>query len=161
MQSWTSASPVENTSQVYYQRRMQGELVSGLYIADGQNAAVLGVSQQWAGRSELGCADFVYCGSIAPFVLSQSRFDAVAAAGSILTSEFGLRGVFGIDFILDADKLWLLEINPRITASAEVCQPLLPINIVAEHVRALDDCRIQQRLSAVVLKSAIATAISR
>ena len=132
----TTTDGIAGGGQVY-QRRVAGELVSGLFIADGQSAAVLGVSQQLAGCPELGSAEFVYCGSLAPLVLSKSQFEALQLTGRVLASEFGLCGVFGIDFVLDDGTLWLLEINPRITASAEVCQPLLPFNIVAEHVRAL------------------------
>ena len=136
MQNLTMTSRHAGVGQVY-QRRVAGELVSGLFIADGQSAAVLGVSQAWAGRHEVGSGQFVYCGSLAPRVLRKSQFEALQLTGRVLASEFGLCGVFGIDFIIDDGTLWLLEINPRITASAEVCQPLLPFNIVAEHVRAL------------------------
>ena len=138
VQRLTSTICNRKANQVY-QRSVHGDLVSGLFIADGHQASLLGISQQWAGRSELGCQEFSYCGSIAPYVVSQSQYHAVRVTGEFLTSEFGLRGIFGIDFVLDNDNLWLLEINPRITASAEVCGRLIPLNIVEEHVRAMAD----------------------
>ena len=39
------------------------------------------------------------------------------AAASAIAAGAGLRGVCGLDFVLSAGKLWLLEVNPRIPAS--------------------------------------------
>jgi predicted ATP-grasp superfamily ATP-dependent carboligase len=135
--SGAAACVAQNKANLVYQRRVTGELVSGLYLADGQTSTLLAVSHQWSGRSELGCAEFVYCGSISPCVLNDSHWRALSAAGNVFASRFGLRGVFGIDFIREGDRLWLLELNPRITASAEVCQKMLPLNIVEEHLRVM------------------------
>ena len=33
-----------------------------------------------------------------------------------------LHGLFGIDFVLDRDRVWLTEVNPRYTASVEVLE---------------------------------------
>ena len=51
---------------------------------------------------------------------------------------FGLRGLFGIDFLLDdAGRAWLTEINPRYTASVEVFEMALGLPLLADHVRAV------------------------
>ena len=45
------------------------------------------------------------------------RFRAVCAE---VASRFGVRGAFGVDGIWDGRELWVLEVNPRPTASLEL-----------------------------------------
>jgi predicted ATP-grasp superfamily ATP-dependent carboligase len=43
--------------------------------------------------------------------------------GILLVDRFNLRGLFGVDVIVDADKrIWILEVNPRYTASMELLE---------------------------------------
>ena len=42
--------------------------------------------------------------------------------GKSAANYFDLSGVFGIDFIVAQEQLWILEINPRIPASAEILE---------------------------------------
>lgn len=68
---------------------------------------------------------FRYAGSIGPINparLAGSTLAEFKRVGSLVASHFGLSGIFGVDFVLEQDNLWLLEINPRITASAELIE---------------------------------------
>ncbi len=58
----------------------------------------------------------------APEQVDLKAFEQAAAWGKVLTSEFGLKGIFGCDFVWDGQRLWLLEVNPRFTASVEVVE---------------------------------------
>jgi len=44
-----------------------------------------------------------------------------------------LRGLFGLDLIRGQDGLWLIEVNPRYTASMELLEGLSGRSFVAEH----------------------------
>jgi predicted ATP-grasp superfamily ATP-dependent carboligase len=58
--------------------------------------------------------------------------------GRVLAWEFGLVGLFGIDYILRGDEPWALEVNPRYTASVEVLELALRRPLLAEHLQACD-----------------------
>ncbi len=56
---------------------------------------------------------------------------ALRAACEAVVARFGVRGAFGIDAIWDGRDLWVLEVNPRPTASLELFGP----GTFALHVR--------------------------
>ena len=49
----------------------------------------------------------------------------------------GYRGHFGIDFVVDSERTWLIEINPRLTASMALYSAFRPL-LARAHLRALD-----------------------
>ena len=46
----------------------------------------------------------------------------VLMARTIVEHAAGLQGLFGLDFRLDGDQIWVTEINPRYTASVEILE---------------------------------------
>jgi predicted ATP-grasp superfamily ATP-dependent carboligase len=60
----------------------------------------------------------------------------IVCCGRVIGSEFGLRGLFGIDFMVDDAVAWLTEVNPRYTASVEVFESALGISLLGDHVQA-------------------------
>ena len=42
--------------------------------------------------------------------------------GEVISGEFGLRGLFGVDAIKRQDSIYPVEANPRYTASVEVLE---------------------------------------
>jgi predicted ATP-grasp superfamily ATP-dependent carboligase len=56
----------------------------------------------------------------------------------VVISGLGLRGLVGIDFILRNQHPWLVEINPRYTASVEVLELALGRSLLADHCRVFD-----------------------
>ncbi len=65
-------------------------------------------------------------------VLAQVR--RISAA---LTREFGLVGVNGFDFVLNAGRVIPLEVNPRYSASMELIERACGLSIFDMHVRAI------------------------
>jgi len=63
-----------------------------------------------------------------------ARDATLSKIGDVLTREFELSGLFGVDFILDGEQIWPLEVNPRYTASVEVCERATGDNAIAFHV---------------------------
>jgi predicted ATP-grasp superfamily ATP-dependent carboligase len=47
-------------------------------------------------------------------------------------------GIFGVDYILQDDEPWLVEVNPRYTASVEVIELALGRSLLAEHRSACE-----------------------
>ena len=61
----------------------------------------------------------------------------------MFTSHFGLKGACGIDFIVKwhdktGPKPFILEINPRYTASMEIIEAAYGLNIYSLHLMAVD-----------------------
>jgi predicted ATP-grasp superfamily ATP-dependent carboligase len=111
----------------YYQRRIAGLPFGAVYLASSQGTFLLGLSLQLTCRSDDGKRPFRYAGSVGPERLANlaatgldEKLDKI---GGLATSGFRLSGIFSLDFILDEMRTpWLLEINPRYTASVELIE---------------------------------------
>jgi predicted ATP-grasp superfamily ATP-dependent carboligase len=106
---------------------------------------LLGLTEQLIGRRELGARGLIWCGNILPLSVPSSERQAVI--GSVrttaekLTRTYGLQGVNGVDFVLGRDEggrpvPYLLEVNPRYTASMELLEWAYGLNIFDLHVRS-------------------------
>ena len=121
-----SSSELSDAEPFYFQSRMSGVTHSAVFHNDDDDVAFLGVTQQLVSPELSNAPDpFVYCGSIGPLQdAAAERFRRIlTTAAELLVSQCGLRGIFGIDFIPDADGTpWILEVNPRYTASVEIIE---------------------------------------
>jgi len=126
------------------------ELVAGVpasvtFVADGRESMVLGLTEQILGHEALGATGFGWCGNLAPLDLggreSVVREQVVDMVGG-LSRRFGLRGVNGVDLVIDVardgrPRTNLVEVNPRFCASMELLERSLGVSIYELHVRAL------------------------
>ena len=139
------------------QEFIPGKSCSAAFVADGQNARIIGITEQLVGHSEFGARGFQYCGNILPLpelMDQRSRrkiIDQVELLASFLTKAHGLSGVNGIDFILNRDEVWLTEINPRYSASMELMERAYRFPIFHFHAqsiieRKLPDVRLEDFL---------------
>lgn len=125
---------------VYYQERVDGILHSAVYVANGVESALLGVSRQFAGRRD---APFVYRGSLGPLELAPTEMAEIGRVGDVVAKRFELRGLFGIDFILGEGVPWPIEVNPRYTASVEVLELATGCSFLALHRVACTEGRVE------------------
>ena len=88
---------------------------------------------------------FKYVGNILPLteksILSQVKDIEVinkemAATSEKLIKKFNLIGSNGVDYILNKNGLYVLEINPRIQGTFECVQQALNINMLEAHIKA-------------------------
>lgn len=126
-------------SDAYWQQQVGGTPIAALFVGTGRQAVLYGASTQWVGEPCTGAARFQYCGSVAPLIVSESIDRELQRIGSALTQAFELRGLFGVDLMLRDQELWLLEVNPRYTASAEACERAGAGSAIAAHVAACQD----------------------
>ncbi|QDS97287.1 ATP-grasp domain-containing protein [Adhaeretor mobilis] len=125
-----------STQAPFYQKRIDGKQSSATFVANGKQATLLGVTEQLIGEPWTGADEFQYCGSITGLELSSSTLQLVERIGQTLAMEFGLQGIFGIDFILEDEQIWLLEVNPRWPASLELLEQAGQFSGIALHVAA-------------------------
>lgn len=119
-----------------FQEKVSGDSVSALFVGRPSESDTpltrgptgsarpvcqfIGCTEQLVGDPRLGAAPFSYCGSVGPIELPLAQKRIIERLGNRLTEKFGLRGFFGIDLIISPESVWLVDINPRITASAEL-----------------------------------------
>jgi hypothetical protein len=115
---------------IIYQQLISGSPASATFVADHQGCRLIGCSLQLCGWSSLGAGEFQFCGNYGPITLPTALIAKIEAVGQLTAARAGLRGVFGIDFILpdgprsgpgtqNSDP-YFLEVNPRLTASHEL-----------------------------------------
>jgi predicted ATP-grasp superfamily ATP-dependent carboligase len=126
---------VDRETPTYYQERIDGPSFSAAFVGDRGGARLIGVTRQLLGRPG---APFAYRGSVGPCGLGAAVEGRIATLGRALANDFGLVGLFGIDFILKDEHPWPVEVNPRLTASVEVLELALGLPLLAEHRRACD-----------------------
>ena len=103
----------------YFQQELDGLPVSAIACCDGHGTSVVGMTLQWSGWPELGAENFRFCGNLGPLTVPPRLIAAVQSAAAALFNRAGNpRGVLGLDMLLTPDRCWLLEVNPRIPASA-------------------------------------------
>lgn len=124
-----------------YQEYLKGKPCSFTFISDGMsNSLVLGITeQQIRGKSYTG-RDFGYAGNLFPLETSGQRtlLETVANIASFLTVRYGLRGLNGVDFILHEGECWVIEVNPRYSASVELFELAYGFSMIKLHLLACD-----------------------
>jgi predicted ATP-grasp superfamily ATP-dependent carboligase len=126
----------ESIRDVVYQCRVEGVPCAAVYVAVNGNATPLGVTKQLIGEPWLNSQDFQYSGSVGPYPISEAARNTLVRLGDVLAVEFELVGLFGVDFILDGDEVWTVEVNPRYTASVEIVERYSGACAIGAHVEA-------------------------
>jgi predicted ATP-grasp superfamily ATP-dependent carboligase len=81
---------------------------------------------------------WIYRGSLAPYAVSPSVLASLERFATTVAQSTGIRGLWQADFQVDPKgQLWLLEINPRWSASMELHEILQGYSWITEHVRIL------------------------
>jgi len=116
-----ASRPDRAEQEIYYQQRIAGISISGLFVADGTRAVVLGFSEQWSMPTER--QPYRYGGAVRPASVAPCTVDALTATIQRLVAAVPLRGLNSADFLVDGERYWLLEINPRPGATLEIFEP--------------------------------------
>jgi uncharacterized protein len=138
--SWSSGQPVPRGT--YLQERIPGSPGSVIFAADGTRAVVLGLSRQLVGEARFGAGSYRYCGSLigsqgSPVFSHQAELLATAISmAGVLTEEFGLVGLNGVDFMASQGIPYPIEINPRFSASMELLERMHGVSMFEIHRRA-------------------------
>jgi predicted ATP-grasp superfamily ATP-dependent carboligase len=130
--------PQELVQSHHLQEYVEGDAHAAVYVADGKDARLLGVTQQLVGESWLHAAPFHYCASIGPVTLPNGLHEQLEHLGCVLGAEAGLRGLFAVDLIVRDGRAWPVEVNPRYTASVEVHEYATGLCWLAWHRRVFD-----------------------
>ena len=108
----------------YWQYYQQGFNHSVLFLADGETISILGFNTQWTTQSFLFSGIINHCS-----IPEQNKLDIIVYV-KILSKVFKLKGLNSLDFIFYDNKVYVLEINARISASMQ----LYGDNVLLNHI---------------------------
>ena len=124
----------------YYQRKMEGIPFSLTFLSNGQKLKVLGFNTLWCRDTGAGIP-FLYEGAINHVNLTEEQRLAALDHATYLVREFELVGLNSVDFILSDERVFVLEVNPRIPATFELYETRHG-NLMRDHINACVHARL-------------------
>jgi predicted ATP-grasp superfamily ATP-dependent carboligase len=106
----------------YIQAVAAGRPVSALFVANGREAQVIGLSVQWAAATPV--QPFRYGGCAGPVRLAPKLEDEIARACHAIVATTGLVGLNSLDMLIEGDGFTILEVNPRPGATLDLFDAL-------------------------------------
>lgn len=151
-----------NAATTYQQAYIEGQSISVLFLAGiafGSVAApvsIIGFNEQWVSGDRL--QPFKFGGMVSHIDLADTIKLKLQSIVQQLVQTFGLIGLNSIDVIVQADAVYVLEVNPRLSASfALYLQDYLHekrVNLLHEHLNVCSANVKQQNQQAVLTLNA-------
>lgn len=129
---------------IYIQQFIRGIDASTSVISTGTKSKTLTVNEQIIGDKRLDAPRrFGYCGNIIPLPVEKEIETQISQYSEKICTELGLKGSNGVDFII-ADKLYLIEVNPRFQNTIDIVEESLEINLVKAHIKSINQKLIKK-----------------
>ena len=129
VRDWTGSEFIGE--QDYFQRYVEGPVISVIFLADGERSQTLGWNTQWT-RS----GDYLWAGAVNRADLNDHQRDVVSSYVEALVSSLKLRGLNSVDFVLQGASPKLLELNPRPGGTLELYDRDYQKGLLYWHVKA-------------------------
>ncbi len=113
--------------QAYFQEKLAGTPISMLFVADGNTAQLIGFNQQLTAPTK--SLPYRFAGAVSNVALQPSIHEVFEHAAQKLASALHLRGICSLDAIVDGEDVWVLELNPRLSATFHLYENLLPLHL--------------------------------
>jgi predicted ATP-grasp superfamily ATP-dependent carboligase len=114
---------------------VRGVDASASVLSTGKQALTVAISEQLLGLKGLGpITRFGWCGSVTPLRTKFAK--EIEEIANSVTTDLGLVGTNGIDFVIGANGPVVVEINPRFQASLNTIESALGLNMVDAHIRS-------------------------
>ncbi|MEJ2593402.1 MAG: ATP-grasp domain-containing protein, partial [Candidatus Thiodiazotropha sp.] len=133
--AWFDREHAVSDAACYYQRYLEGSVMSALFIADGRRHRTIGYNRLGF-RTSNAPAPFLYAGAVGQASLPGIPRRRVERMVEKLVGKLRLRGINSIDFIVNRDGVFLLDLNARPTATLELYEHLTSDGWMRHHVRA-------------------------
>jgi predicted ATP-grasp superfamily ATP-dependent carboligase len=114
----------------YYQQWIDGRSISMLFVANAHRIEVVGFNEQWLSPTEK--IPFRYGGAVGNVALPLKIKQQLIEAAEKLTIEFGLIGLNSLDVVVSENVAYVLEINPRLSATFDLYEG----NLMDIHIKA-------------------------
>ena len=104
----------------YLQEFIDGVPMSATFCRLDSNVRLLGCALQLSGCAALNAPPFWFCGNAGPVRVSLQLHQQFQKIGQCLGNRWPIRGLFGVDVIVQGGEVFVIEVNPRLTASHEL-----------------------------------------
>lgn len=149
------ASATGNRANGYFQRQAEGQAGSLLFLANGRDIRAVGCNRALPAPPEAPSA-WAYSGATRLTGADMGCPVGPRDAALALTRALGLVGLNGIDFVVDGQDWWLLELNPRPTATLALWDVAPMPSLFRLHVQA---CRGRLPVSLPSPRGGLASAV--
>ncbi len=119
----------------YFQKLQSGRTLSVLFAADGHEARVIGINEQWTAALHSARLTAMAARSVA-WCCPRPCKHGLRHCSVELVRSTGLVGLNGLDFLFDGNEPCVLEINPRPTATIDLYDADFDNGLLAFHLRA-------------------------
>jgi uncharacterized protein len=124
----------------YLQELIDGMPASIVFAAAGGRTVPLGLCRQLIGDEAFGSSAFRYCGNILTAAGEDDELlEPASAVARVVSDEFRLVGVNGIDLVAAGRVPYAVEVNPRWCASMELVERAYGISVFGAHAEACRD----------------------
>lgn len=147
----------------YWQKYVYGFSMGAVFIAANGKATLWGITHPLFGRKwptgtvvlppepiiEGQRADVDYAGSIGPVKLAAWIQMEIEHIGQTIARLGKLLGIFGVDLVIEpgAKRIYVIEVNPRWTASVEILERATGLNAFQLHRAACETGTIPAKIS--------------
>lgn len=104
----------------FAQRPVAGKVLGISYVGLGDRAVLVGACRLL--KKRLGPFPFVFAGAIGPLIPAPAVRQRLQRLGDAFVQASGITGPFNVDVVQNGETIWLLEINPRFSASMEIVE---------------------------------------
>ena len=127
--SWVNKANQTLEPNCYYQQYIEGYSISLLFLADGASIEVIGFNEQWLNPNV--AMPFRYGGAVSNITLASDIQQQLIMSAQKITLAFGLLGLNSLDAIVAEDIVYILEINPRLSATVGL---YADSNLLQQHI---------------------------
>jgi uncharacterized protein len=124
------------TPNTYYQRYAAGKNYSVSFLANRRRALIVGFNEPW--NIALGDWPYCYLGAINHVSLPRKIIERIQRDLDAIVRETGLAGLNGMDFIVDGDDYWVIEVNPRPSGTLDLYDADCSEGLFHWHLNASD-----------------------
>lgn len=133
--NWLEKSNNDIGAEYYYQEFISGDVFSVLFLANGNEAKLIGFNQQLKSEDYVD-RPFLYKGAIKLNKILIYNIEVIESIINKITIEADLRGLCGLDYVInEAGEVVVIEVNPRPPATFELHEG--KISLFNAHLAAL------------------------
>lgn len=131
-------SPVDDT--FILQEYIDGNSISSSFLSyPNGEVDIITASHQIIGSNRLNAANFLYCGNVTPLVNHSDKIDNISTK---ISRMYNLVGSNGIDFIMQNNRFYVLEVNPRIQGTFENIENSFDFNLADAHINSCNNHKV-------------------
>ena len=133
----TSAAQNQNDSaNCYYQRFIEGKNYSVSFLANRERSFIVGFNEPWS--IALGDWPYCYLGAINRAQIPREMIARIQRDIDVIVRDTGLVGLNGMDFIVNGDDYFVIEINPRPSGTLDLYDGDCREGLFHWHLKASD-----------------------